>query len=401
MIEPTSEPTPEPLFTPRFISLWLFSFVTFFSAFQLLPAIPFRIIELGGSTALAGSFLFVYTAASALAAPVMGTIADQVGRRRALITASILFIAFSIAYGVIADLPLLLVIGIVHGAIWSSILSSASAIMSEYIPASRRTQGLAYWGIAATAAIAVAPAVGLFVRQYGWLTLCLELAAISVVMAIWASRLAVVDMPRPSSLPDIRDAWDWRVIRAALSLAVTSFGYGGITSYVAILSLQRGLKPEWLYFAVYCGAIVLMRIFFSHLGDRYGIAKVLYPCLAAIPLSFLLLAVAKTHAMLIASAILFGIGLGGAFPVFMNFIVSNTDERRRARTFGSVVLAFDLGIGIGSLTIGILGHRYGLGRAFMVAAAISCLAIPIFRHASRQMANGTAVAGEPEHAGTG
>src|SRR6185436_16192672 len=75
-------PAPERLITPRFASLWLYSFVTFFSAFQLLPAIPFRIIDLGGSTAAAGWFLSVYTLASAFSAPLMGTIADRVGRRR-------------------------------------------------------------------------------------------------------------------------------------------------------------------------------------------------------------------------------------------------------------------------------------------------------------------------------
>jgi len=46
-------PLREPLFTPRFWGMWAFSFVTFFSAFQLLPVIPFRILALGGTTAQA------------------------------------------------------------------------------------------------------------------------------------------------------------------------------------------------------------------------------------------------------------------------------------------------------------------------------------------------------------
>src|SRR5437773_7117106 len=176
----------EPLFTPRFAALWVYAFVTFFSAFQLLPAIPFRILELGGSKAEAGWFLSVYTYASAFAAPLMGSIADHVGRRRLLITASVPFIIFSIAYGVITNLPLLLIVGAIHGSIWSAILSSASAIMSEYIPVSRRAQGIAYWGLASTGAIAVAPAVGLWVFHFGWITLCLELATLSVLMTVGA-----------------------------------------------------------------------------------------------------------------------------------------------------------------------------------------------------------------------
>src|ERR1700704_1112813 len=102
---------PEPLLTPRFAALWVYAFVPFFSAFQLLPAIPFRILELGGSKAEAGWFLSVYTFASAFAAPVMGSVADHVGRRRTLITLSIFFIGFSIAYGLITNLKLLLLVG--------------------------------------------------------------------------------------------------------------------------------------------------------------------------------------------------------------------------------------------------------------------------------------------------
>src|SRR5579864_3334338 len=153
----------EPLFTPAFAALWVYAFVTFFSAFQLLPAIPFRILALGGSTARAGWFLSVYTYASAFSAPLMGTIADRIGRRRLLIIASVVFIGFSIAYGLIGNIDVLLLVGAVHGAMWSGLIAAASAIMSDYIPASRRNQGMAWWGLASTSAVAVAPAIGLWV----------------------------------------------------------------------------------------------------------------------------------------------------------------------------------------------------------------------------------------------
>src|SRR5713101_8836489 len=93
----------EPLFTPAFAALWVYAFVTFFSAFQLLPAIPFRILSLGQSTAKAGWFLSVYTYASAFSAPLMGSLADHIGRRRLLIAASIVFICFSVASGLVTD----------------------------------------------------------------------------------------------------------------------------------------------------------------------------------------------------------------------------------------------------------------------------------------------------------
>ncbi len=390
-------PAPEPLFTPRFAMLWVYAFVTFFSAFQLLPAIPFRILELGGSKAEAGWFLSVYTFSSAFAAPVMGTIADHLGRRRLLITASILFIGFSVAYGLVRNLPLLFLIAAIHGAIWSGILASASALMSEYIPESRRTQGMAYWGLASTGAIAIAPAVGLWVYHFGWMTLCFELAAISVVMVFGALLLRVDEKPASPRRLAVSDAWDWRVIATALSLTVASFGYGGMTSYAAIIAVERHITPVAIYLTTYAISIVLFRVCFSHLGDRIGPKRVLYPALVLVPLAFAWLGIAHTRWEMIASATLFGIGFGAAYPAFVTIILGSTDPARRARTFGSIVWAFDTGIGTGSFAIGAIGQHFGLTKAFLVAAALSCFSIPIFAWASARL-TGSGFATEPEHA---
>lgn len=391
----------DPLFTRRFISLWLFQAATFFSAFQLLPVIPLRIVGLGGSKATAGLFLFVYTFASAFSAPVMGSIADRFGRRRMLVTASVLFVVFSLAYGVTPWLPVVLGIAVVHGSLWSSILAAAGALMTDFIPPARRTEGLAYWGLAPTAAIAVAPAAGLWVHtSFGWLALCVEIAALSALTAVFATRLPAGEIASPKTQLRASELWDWGVVTTSLSLAVASFGYGGITSYVALFSREQGIRPESLFFTVFAISTVVIRVFTSRLGDRFGPNVLLYPAFVAMPASFFLLARSTTRVEMIVAATLFGFGLGTAFPAFMAFVVSNTGEDRRARTFGSVILAFDTGIGIGSMTIGAIGERAGLATAYNVAAVIACLSIPIFIATSRRFARGTAVAENAGHAGT-
>jgi MFS family permease len=390
--------SPDPLFTKRFFGLWFFAFITFFAAFQLLPAVPFRIMAIGGTKAQAGWFLSVYAFASAFSAPLMGNLADHVGRKRMLMTASLLFIAFSLLYGVIRVVPLLLVIAIIHGSLWSGLIASASAIMSDFIPETRRNEGLAYWGLASTAAIALAPAAGLTIYEhFGWVALCSELAVLSLLTFTWASQLPVTH-ETIATAHSLREAWDITTIRPALSLSVICFGYGGVTSYVAILSRERGIRPESLFFTIFALSIVVVRVFTSRLGDRLGPKTMLYPSYASIPISFAILSFATRPWQLVLSATLFGIGMGGAYPAFANFLLMNTDPKRRARTFGSIVMAFDTGIAVGSLSIGAIGQRYSLGTAFAVAAALSCLAIPIFMAASRQFnGSGTTVAAPAEH----
>jgi MFS family permease len=183
-----------------------------------------------------------------------------------------------------------------------------------------------------------------------------------------------------------------------LSLTVATFGYGGITSYSAIVAVQRHIAPKALYLTTFAVTIVIFRVFFSHLGDRLGTKRVLYPSLILIPGAFALLAVAQQKWEMVLSAILFGIGFGAAYPAFATFILSNSDPDRRARTFGSIVWAFDTGIGSGSLVIGALGESFGFRPAFLVAAVLSCLSVPIFAWSSRQLtARGTSLAEAVNH----
>ena len=329
----------------------------------------------------------------------MGSLADHFGRRRFLITASILFVAFSGAYGVVRHLPLLFVIGAIHGAVWSGLMASASALMSEYIPESRRTQGMAYWGLASSSAIAVAPAVGLWVFHFGWTTLCSELTIVSVMMVLGALMLRSDDRGPAKRQLVVSDAWDWRVIAAASSLAVASFGYGGITSYAAIIAIERHVTPTAIYLTTYAISLVLFRVCFSHLGDKIGPTRMLYPGLVLVPFAFGWLGIAHTRWEMIASATLFGIGFGAVYPAFVTIILGSTDPARRARTFGSIVWAFDTGIGLGSFGIGAIGQHYGLGNAFLIAAALSCFAIPIFAVTSARL-GGTSLAAEQEHVNT-
>ena len=359
--------------------LWIFALITFFSAFQLFPAIPLHILSLGGTKSQAGLFLAFYTYACAFSAPLTGSVADTMGRRKALIVASTLFVAFSLLYGVVHYWPLLLAVACIHGVCWSAVLSSSAAIISEIVPESRRTEGIAYYGMASTAAIAVAPAIGLAVyRHHGWPLLCVEMAALSVVMIFLA--LMVHDTPRPKGarLPGIKEIVDWRVVAAALTLFVVSFSYGGITSYVAILASERHIIPSSLFFSIFAVTILVTRVFTAPIGDRIGARALLLPSLGIVPIALVVLAFAESRAGIIAAAIVYGTGFGGAYPAFTTFVLGHADPERRAATFGSVLWAFDTGIGSGSLALGLLVQHFGFTTAFLTAAGVSLLSLPIF-----------------------
>src|SRR5260370_34871503 len=105
--------------------------------------------------------------------------------------------------------------------------------------------------------------------------------------------------------------------------------------------------PKAIYLTAFATTIAVFRIGFSHIGDRVGTRRILYPSLVLIPVAFALLAVANQRWEMILSAILFGLGFGAGYPAFATFILANTDPDRRARTVGRIVWALDTRIAPG------------------------------------------------------
>ncbi|HEV8629177.1 MAG TPA: MFS transporter, partial [Thermoanaerobaculia bacterium] len=175
-----------------------------------------------------------------------------------------------------------------------------------------------------------------------------------------------------------REAISWRVVVSASGLFLVALGYGGITSYAALLASERGLRPRSLFFTVFALTVLATRVVLPRLADRHGPQRLLVPSLLLVPPGLALLAVAHSRATLVAAAIVFATGFGGAYPSFMTWVLGRTDSRHRAATFGSVLLAFDTAIGTGSLLVGQVGEVAGLGAAFLALAATSALAVPAF-----------------------
>jgi MFS family permease len=359
--------------------MWGFNFTVFVSAFQLLPTAPFQILKLGGSQAAAGLFLGFLTYASAVSAPITGAIGDRFGKRRMLMVASAAITLFSLLYAIAPSYQLILALVLVHGVFWSGLLSSSSSYIVDIIPASRRGEGIAYSGFASILAIAVAPWIGLYVFDYGgWQLLCIEAAALNVLMAGIAWRLPP-DRRHVDHAPSLhpRDLVEWRVIIGAVTLFLYSFSYGGITSFVAVYAGQVGV-PRALYFTVFCVATLVTRPFIGRYADRIGHARLIVPCLVMVVLAVGVLSIADSQAMFVVSALLFGVGFGSAYPLFVSHLMHHVAENRRTATFGAVIGAFDTGIGTGSIAVGWLSEHYGFGRAFAVAGAIALLSIPYF-----------------------
>jgi MFS family permease len=358
-----------------------FTFTVFLSAFQLLPTAPFRIRELGGTTFASGLFLGFLTYASAFSAPLTGALADRIGRRRTLLISSGVITLCSIAYAATSSYRVMLALVLVHGVFWSGLLSASSAYMTSLLPERRRAEGIGYWGLSSIAAIAVAPPIAFWVMQRGgWTWICISCGALNVLMGAIAWILDDSHHVAPDKGAAAKGAplVEWRVLLLSLTLFLYSFGYGAITSFSAVYADALGISPKSIYLTTLAVVILLTRPLSGSLGDRIGYRRVFVPALALIGCGLTLLALVGSRASFVASAIVFGLGFGTAYPAFAAYVMRDVSPRRRGAAFGAILAAFDTGIGTGSTTVGWLIQRFGFTAAFGTAAVLSAIAIPYF-----------------------
>lgn len=389
---------PHQLFTARFFIMFGYTFTVFASVFQLLPTAPYRILALGGSTAVAGLFHGFLTFASAASGPLTGVISDRLGHRPMLIGVSLILAVLASAYAFITDYHVMLGLVIVHGVVWSGLLAASGAYMTATIPESRRAEGLSYWGLATVLAIGAAPALGFWVYHHGWFVLCFEIAGLNLLMAaiawalpddrheVLAARARGTSSVWPSTLGEfVRSHVEWRVFWLSVTTALVSFGYGAITSFSALFADDIGVAPRSLFLSVMAITTVLGRVTVGPVLDSIGPRRVLIPCLLVPSVGLILLGLSTGKGMLVVSALVFGAGFGLMHPSFTSYVLGHVPPHRRGAAFGAMLAAFDTGIGSGASFLGLIIHTYGFRMAFVGAGLLAALSVPYFIFTERRL----------------
>ena len=254
--------------------------------------------------------------------------------------------------------------------------------MTGVLPAGRRAEGIAYWGLASVIAMAIAPTVGFWMYRHSWTWLCVGTTASNLGMAAIAWQLqddAAPTPPRPTRPYAPRRAWiERRVLLLSLPLFLYAYGYGAISSFSAVYADALGIQPKTIYLTTLALVTLVTRPFLGRLGDQLGYRRLFIPCMVMMAVGLAVLPMAVTAVHLSISAGLFAIGFGSAYPVFAAYVMQDIGETRRGAAFGAILAAFDTGIGLGSTMTGWLSGRVGFPTAFAVSAVLAALALPMF-----------------------
>lgn len=375
----------ERLWNREYLKVMTCNFLLFFAFYLLAPLLPVYLdAEFDADKDLIGLVLSGYTVATLLVRPFSGFIVDTFDRKTVL---TICFFVFFICFTGYIGASTLLMFAIVrtfHGIPFGASTVANSTVAIDVLPSSRRNEGIGYYGLSNNLAMAIAPSAGIYIYTLTdnfellfWISLTLSFLGFMMTTRVkLPKRKPVQGKPHLS--------WDHFFLGRAWLMAVNigffGLNWGIMSNYVAIYGQEElGITDgTGIFFAILSGGLVLSRLTGSK-ALREG--RLTGNCREGVLLSlvgYTLFALSLGEWSYYLSALLIGLGNGRMYPAFLNMFIGVARNDQRGTANSSILISWDLGMGLGILLGGFLAEVFSFGAAFWFAAAIQAAGAALF-----------------------
>jgi len=379
--------TVTPLWTKSFLLCLannLFLFIFYFAQTTILPIYILK--ELGGSVTQAGLTLTLFMVSAILIRPFSGLIIEKLGQRRTLIISATMFCFIAFSYLFISNMTNLYILRLIHG-VWFSILTTVCVpVVNQFIPDSRRGEGMGYYAMSVNLGIVLGPLIGLSLIPYlSYTMVTAVLVAMIFIGYIFCFLIPVQEVKQPDSEAEktklgLSDFVERRSLTVALMAMMISFSYASIMSFIApFASLIHLMQYAGLFFVVFAISMMSLRPITGKIYDRKGPQYVIYPAVLTFSLGLLVLSQIHTLTGFMLAAILIGLGFGSAQPCLQTLALQRAPKHRIGYATSTFYTCYDIGIAIGSLVVGMMIAKQSFSFAFIICAALTALSLLYFK----------------------
>ena len=156
----------EKLWNANYNRVMATNFALFFSFYLLTPLLPLYLSETYHATKdMIGFVLSGYVLVALLMRPFSGFLVDSFPRKRVLLCCLFAYFIFVGGYLVAGTLVLFAVVRTLHGGPFGAATVANSTMAIDVLPASRRNEGIGFYGLSNNLASAIAPSVGIYIYQ--------------------------------------------------------------------------------------------------------------------------------------------------------------------------------------------------------------------------------------------
>ena len=381
----------EKLFNKNYLCLCAANFLFFFSFYLLLPVLPFFIIDhYQAGNSVIGTVISCYTLATLVVRPFSGYMMDTFKRKPLYLLALSLFTAVFVGYLFAATITILIIVRVVHGFAFGLTSVGGNTLVIDVVPSEHRGEGIGYFGVANNIAMAVGPMTGLFVYEhFSFNVIFMGCMACSLMAALFASRIHTRVRPPVKRPPISLDRFILiKGLLAGVAFMLLAFAYGQISNYIALYAKEMNLTiSSGLFFTVYAVGLIISRLFAGKMVDRGKVTQTIALglgitvfALLGLGLCHYLNAIGTTYTAVafLLIALCCGLGFGAAFPSFNALFINLGTNAQRGTATSTYLTSWDLGLGIGIFSGGMLVEHFSFSTAYLVASAVVLVSFVFF-----------------------
>lgn len=366
------------LWNSNYIKTWCANFMIFFSFMLLTPLFPIYLTDTFHTDKyMIGIVLSGYTIMGLISRAFSGYIVDSFHRKLVLTFSYFLFFIFFSGYLIAGSLLFFAIIRTLHGAPFGSTTVANSTVAIDVLPSSRRAEGIGYYGLSNNLATAISPSIALWIyhetQNYNLIFLAsLITAAIGflITTTVKLPKRVIVPNKQPISFDRFFLTKGWS---EALCMVCFAFSYGVISTYVAIygkeeLNITSGAG---FFFMLLSIGLILSRLVGSRTLRKGKIVQnaAIGSLISAV--GYLLFALLHNEIGYYGAALIIGLGNGHMWPAYQNMFINLAPNAQRGTANSSILVSWDVGIGLGILAGGILTNYFGYHTSFWTAWIIN------------------------------
>ena len=367
------------LWTRNFILMIVLNTFIFFGFQMLMPTLPGFIKQMGVTDSTVGLVTGIFTISTLIVRPFAGLALDRIGRKPVLIAGLTIFIIMVSSYSFLPSIGLILFFRFIHGFGWGTTTTSTSTIAAECPPRKRFAEGMGYFGLSSSLAMALAPGFGLaFVALYNFRSLTFLSAALVATGLLLTFLLKYDKTVCKTETNGKRKFYERSAMRPALLTFLVNIPYGSVTSFIALYAAQRGIANIGAFFTVYALIMLISRPLFGKLIDKFGFNFTIIPGLMMITTTMLLLSRSTTLPLFLVAAFFYGMGNGAVQPTLQTMAVRDVPKERLGAANATFFTGFDAGLGFGAIIFGRIATAVGYSNMYMFASIPIILALILY-----------------------
>ncbi len=395
----------ERLWNKNYCKVMAANFSLFFAFYLLTPLLPLYLHETFGATKdIIGLVLSGYTITALLFRPFSGYFVDSFPRKTVLMIAFTAFAVFFAGYLAASTLLLFTIVRTLHGGPFGALTVANSTVAIDVLPSSRRNEGIGYYGLSNNLAMAISPTFAIFVyaethnfQLLFWMALVIATLGLIVDASVTLPVKQVMNDKRKLSLDRFFLKRGWLL---GLNMVFFGFCFGVLSNYLAIYGKQvmgiTGGTGTWfmlcsigLMLSRLQGGKALRQGRLTHNASEGMLISlvgytlfILMPTLAHTALanapSSMLNVQNLTFIGYYGSAILIGLGNGHMWPSFQNMMISMAHHNERGTANSTILISWDVGMGLGILIGGVVAEAFGYDSAFWTVAVVNLTGVLLY-----------------------